>query len=336
MLGAPLAIGSNSQASIPSSERSSALLAFKAGRLAEAVEVCRRGIGRTERKGEQDECWLLRVLLSRCLCFTGDFDGSITVLESTPEAEDVSLETRARILNQRAFGFSRSGNFAAAKAALDAASGLAAKRDSSPLKAEIEINRSSLFFYLAKYDEVETCARAALQIGEEHNLPMIEASACAAMGKSFMYRGRQADAIPWFERALTLYESEKATFYADIMRGELGCCHFALQEYDKAEIYFAGALETSRASGALASLHIDLANMGCLLLTRREFAPAIARFQEALDISRKLGDAISTSKWLQNLAVTYTQMGNPILAKNYQLQAERVKEQVAAARAAAT
>jgi len=319
----------------PSAERSSADLAFREGRLADAADVCQRGIERTHTQGKEDECWLLRILLSRCVSFMGDFPGSVALLETGSVGNGVSVETRARILNQRAFGLSRGGKFSDARAALDEASGLAAECGSAALEAEIEISRSTLFFYLAKYDEVETCARVAFQIAEEENLPMIEGSACAGMGKSAMYRNRQADAIPWFERAMNVYEKEGATFYADIMRGELGCCHFALQEYDKASGYFERALQASRASGALASLHIDLANLGNLHLCRGEFAAAVSHFQEGLEIARSLGDRISVSKWLDNLALAYTSIGNPNLAKNYQLEAERISEQVAAARAAA-
>ncbi len=320
--------------STPSRERSLALLAFRAGRFGQAIEVCRRAIERTQRQGD-DECWRLRIVLSRCLSESGDFAGAIELLESVEFGEGVSVETRARILNQKAFCLSRGGKFAAARQALDQASALTSPDSSQELRGEIEMNRCTLFFYLAEYDEVETCARAALQIGEEEKLPFTEANGCSGIGKSYMYRDRQAEAIPWYERALAICEKEGATFYADAMRSELGCCHLAVKEYEKAEGYFARALKTSRESGALASLHIDLANMGCVHLGRREFAPAIAHFQEALEIARKLGDSISVSKWLGNLALTYTRMGNPMLAKGFQLEAARVSEQVAAARAAA-
>jgi tetratricopeptide (TPR) repeat protein len=257
------------------------------------------------------------------------------VLEGAPITEDLSAETRARVLNQKAFALSRGGNFAGTREALDAASGLASTANSPVLNGEIEINRSTLFFYLGKYDEVETCARKALEIGERQKLPMIEASACAGVGKSYMYRERQADAIPWFERARDLYEKEGATAYAEIMRSELGCCHFALHEDDKAFEYFTRPLRVSRESGALASLHIDLANMGCLHLRRGEFAAAISHFQEALQIARKLGDEISVSKWLRNLALAYSQMGNPALSAGFQKQADDVTKSVETARARA-
>jgi tetratricopeptide (TPR) repeat protein len=312
-----------------------ATAAYERGQFGEAVDLCESGIALAESRGDREECWRLRILLSQCLCLKGEFVGAVGLLEATPISEDVSTEMRVRILNQRGFGLSRSGNFAGAKEALDAAKSLATDAGLPALIAEIEINRSTLFFYLAKYDEVEKCAHSALEIGEELSLPMIEASACAGLGKSYMYRERHSDAIPWFERAMVLYEKEGATAYADIMRSELGCCHFALHEDDKAFEYFTRALLVSRKSGALASLHIDLANIGCLYLRRGEFAAAISHFQEALQIARKLGDEISVTKWLQNLALAYSQMGNPTLSAGFQKQAEEVAKSVEVARARA-
>jgi tetratricopeptide (TPR) repeat protein len=144
-------------------------------------------------------------------------------------------------------------------------------------------------------------------------------------GKSYMYRERQADAISWFQQALAIYEKGSATFYADIMRSELGCCHFALREFDEAFVYFTHSLWASRQSGALASLHIDLANMGCLHLCRGEYTQAISHFQEALQIARQLGDVMSVSKWLSNLALTYSYMGSQALAETHEFEAQKAK-----------
>lgn len=271
---------------MPSDEYRLAVAAYNRGQLREAAGLCERGIACAEAVGDANGQWRLRTLLSKCLCYQGDFARAITLLEAVPLNEEVAVETLTRALNQKAFALSRSGNFLAAKGALYQALGLAATAGSPALQAEIEINRSTLFFYLGKYDEVEACARVALEIGEAENRPMIQASACASMGKSHMYRDRQAEAIPWFGRALTIYEKEGHTAYADIMRSELGCCHFALHDDDKASEYFTHALKVSREAGALASLHIDLANMGALHLRRGEYAAAISHFQEALQIGR--------------------------------------------------
>lgn len=299
--------------------------------------MCERGIERTHAFNEHDECWRLRILLSQCQGYQGQFGPSVAVLEGVPFDEDVSVETRARVLNQKAFALSRTGDLGAAKEDLEGALDLATKESMCPaIIAEIEVTRSMLFFYLAKYDEVENCARAALKIAMKESLPMVGASAYAGIGKSYMYRERHAEAPSWFRQALAIYQKEGATFYADIIRSELGCCHFALREFDEAFTYFAHALSVSRQSGALASLHIDLANMGCLHLCQGEYAPAISHFEEALQIARQLQDVISVSKWLNNLVLAYSYMGNPALTNRYKLEAEKAKQKVAEARAAAS
>jgi len=312
-----------------------ATTAYKLGNLAEAAEICKQAMESADGPRDREELCRLRILLSQCLCAQGHFAEAVAVLEATPHLEEVAVEMSARLLNQKGFALSRAGQFAAAKATLDEALSLASNASSPRVTGEIQINRSTLFFYLAKYGEVETCARAALQIGEQHNLPLIEASGCAGVAKSAMYTDRHAEAIPWFARAMAIYEKEGAGFYANIMRSELGCCHFALHENDKAFDYFTQALKASRESGALASLHIDLANMGALHLRRGEYAAALSHFQEAIEIARKLGDSISIAKWLNNLAQTYSQMGNPTLAKSYELEAAQINESVTTARNAA-
>ena len=101
-----------------SDERPLAIAAYKRGEQRQAVDLCESGIDRAQAQRNHEECWHLRILLSQCLCFLGDFAKSLAVFEATPITEDVSVETRARVLNQKPFGLSRSGDFAEAKEAL--------------------------------------------------------------------------------------------------------------------------------------------------------------------------------------------------------------------------
>jgi tetratricopeptide (TPR) repeat protein len=321
---------------MPDSEFKTARESFRRGELAEAVEICARGIQSAQLRGDAPQLWELRTLLSRCLCAQGHHPEALSLLEPPPLKEEVGPEIRARVLNQRGFAFSQTGNLAATRAAVDEALELASAAGLELLVAEIEMTRCTLFFYLGRYDAVESCARVALKIAQEQHSVFIEACGAAGMGKAAMYRGQHAEAIRWFERAIILFESEGASFYASSMGGEVGCCHFVLHEDDKAQQYFSAALEASERAGALPRYHIDLANMGCLHLRRGECAAAISHFQRALDIARELGDLISTSKWLWNLARAYSYMGNPALSHSFQKQSDDVSRQVDKARAAAS
>src|SRR5579862_3273923 len=138
-----------------------ATTAYKLGNLTEASDICKQAIESVGGQSGHDELCRLRILLSQCLCAQGDFLGAVAVLDATPHIESVAVETRARVLNQKGFALSRAGQFAAAKAALDEALSLASDASSPRVLGEIQINRSTLFFYLGQYGEVETCARAA-------------------------------------------------------------------------------------------------------------------------------------------------------------------------------
>jgi tetratricopeptide (TPR) repeat protein len=321
---------------MPDSEFQAAREGFRRGEIAKAVVICRRGIQSAQSRGDLAQVWELRALLSRCLCTQGHHSEALSLLESLPLKEDVGSETRARVLNQRAFVHSQIGNFAATKAAVDEALALASAAGLELLVAEIEMTRCTLFFYLGNYDAVESCARIALEIAKEQRALFLEACAAAGMGKAAMYRGCQAEAIPWFERAVNLFENEGAGFYASAMRGELGCCHLALHEDDRALELFSQALKSSEEAGALTSYHIDLADVGAVHFRRGQYSEALPYFQKAAEIARKLGDPISTSKWLQNLSLTYARLGDDVLAKTYQFEAERANQTVAKARAAAS
>jgi tetratricopeptide (TPR) repeat protein len=229
----------------------------------------------------------------------------------------------------------QTGRFLEAREELAEALRLAEGCGLDGLVADIQINRGTLFFYLADYDSMEQCARAALAISGKMGTPGVEGSACAGIGKCFRVRQRWDEAIRWYERALLAFTEDGSGFYASWMQSELGCCYLVLREYDRAMQLFSEALKYSQEAGALASQHTDLANIGWVHLSRGEYAAAISDFQQALEIARGLGDEISIGKWLRNLATTYSRMGNPTLSATYEKEAEEVARRVSEARALA-
>jgi len=151
-----------------------------------------------------------------------------------------------------------------------------------------------------------------------------------------MVRQQWAEAIAWYERALSAFDADDSPFYVNRMRGELGCCYFGRGELGKAMLLFSEALRSSETAGALASVYTDHANIGCVYLRRGEYHIALSHFRKALEIARALGDQISTGKWLHNLSLAYKCMGDTMQATSCDLEAERVNQQVAQARAAAS
>ena len=192
----------------------------------------------------------------------------------------------------------------------------------------------TLLFFLADYEGMEDRARAALAVAECHSLARIEAGACSGLGKCAMVKRRFREAIIWYERARVLFAAEGLPIDAMRVQSDEGCCYLGLGELDKAMEIFSEALRSSEITGALAALHIDHANVGCVHLQRGEYEHALCHFQKALEIARKLEDQISMGKWLRNLSLTHKCLGDSLQALTCELEAERINRQVAEARAA--
>jgi|HubBroStandDraft_2_1064218.scaffolds.fasta_scaffold35202_3 tetratricopeptide (TPR) repeat protein len=311
--------------------------AYKLGNIENAASICRAGIAEAQSAKDEVQVLRLRTLLSQCHWVKGEYEAALLLTEPSSSDSPGMLDphTKAQLLNQRGFAFTQLGRFAEAREMLEEALRLAATSGFFQVISHIEINRATLFFYLCDYESVETCGRSALAIAVEFRFAEVEASASAAIGKSLMYRQRWAEAVPWYERSVEVFARNGFDYYAMSMRADLGACHFALYEDEKADRLFTQALQNSRDVGALARYHIDLANMGCLHLRRGEHRAALDHFQEAVDIARKLGDSISTVKWLCNLTLTHSCMGNPDLAAVCENEAMRIQRRVVQARAAA-
>jgi tetratricopeptide (TPR) repeat protein len=273
------------------------------------------------------------VLLSQCYWAKGRVEEALLLPSAPLQSDPTSAEIAARLRNQKGFMLAQTGKFREAREELAEALRLAEECGLDGLVADIQINRGTLFFYLADYDSMEQCARSALAIAEKMGTP--EGSACAGIGKCFRVRQHWDEAIQWYERALLAFTNDGSGFYASWMQSELGCCYLVLREYDRAMQLFSEALKYSQEAGALASQHTDLANIGLVHLSRSEYAAAISDFQKALEIARGLGDEISIGNWLRNLATTYSRMGNPSLSATYQKEAEEVAGRVNEARARA-
>ncbi len=270
-----------------------AIEAYKHGDWVEAARVCEEGIRAAESTGDELQVCRFRLILSQCNWAQGRIKEAF-VLPTPPEAHSLTgLEIAAKLRNQKGFLLAQTGKFLEAKTELEEALSVAGEAGSDVVCAEIQINRGTLFFYLADYDAMLPCGQAVLDIAERNNLRGYEGSACAVIG------------------------------------------YFGLGELDKAMELFSEALRSSEEAGALASVHTDHANIGAVHLRRGRYEIALSHFQKALEIASGLGDQISTGKWLHNLSLTHKCMGDTMQAMTCALEAERVNQEVAHARAAA-
>lgn len=309
--------------------------AFNCGDLKACVDIAARGVREAREQGKEADVWRLRCLLAQCYGVQGRFQEALLCVEEGDEHKPATPDIRVQLMIHRAFYLTQLGNYALAKRTLDEAASLVHAEGKPTQLSEIYVSRMTLFFYLADYDRMEESAHCALVASEGQDAALTEAWAASGVGKSLMVRSRFPEAIKWYERAHSIFVREGSPFHAAQMRSELGCCYYGLGEDERALECFVESLKASLNADGMPGYQINLANIGNIHLRRGEYAAAISSYQQALEIARKLGDQISVSKWLNNLALTYQQMGNLELAERFRTEADQVARKVDAARALA-
>ena len=311
-----------------------ATAALNRGDVTTCIEIATRAISDAVAKSSETDAWWFRCLLAQCLGLQGHFQEALFWIDGDESKLQLDAGFRAQLMIQRAFYLTQIGNYVLAKATLDRVESLAEAGSYPGILSNIQLSKMTLFFYLADYDQMENSARRALLAAGEDRAALTEAWAASGIGKSFMVRSHFEEAIRWYESAHAIFLRENLPFYAAQMRSELGCCYHGIGDDEKALECFSEALKASLDADAMPGYQINLANIGNIHLRRGEYSAAVSRYQEALEIARKLGDTISVSKWLRNLALTYSQMGNPALAASFQRQADMATADVEKARAA--
>ena len=320
---------------MPMGDLEAARAALKRGQYKQCIDICCQGVCDAQARGNETDMWWFRCLSAQSLGMQGRFREALNTVDTENPGEHLEARVRILVLAQRAFYLERIGEYAPAKNLLEQAAKIDCAQPNEELLAEVQLNRMTLFFYLADYDAMEDCARAALVVAQRQLLATIEAGACSGIAKSLMVRGRFQEAIRWYERARMFFTAEGLSVDAIRMGSDLGCCYLGLDELDKAMQLFSEALQCAEASGASACMHHDHANIGCVYLKRGEYGAALSHFQKALEIARDLGDRISIGKWLNNLSLAYERMGDSVQAMTCKVEAELVNQQVTQARTAA-
>jgi tetratricopeptide (TPR) repeat protein len=133
--------------------------AYKQGALDEAILICETEVHAAPFVIDLRLCGF-HVLLSQCYWAKGRVQEAL-LLPSPPSLNDpTNAEIAARLRNQRGFVLAQTGKFLEARQELSEALRLAEGCGLVGLVADIQINRGTLFFYLAQYDSMEQCARA--------------------------------------------------------------------------------------------------------------------------------------------------------------------------------
>jgi len=250
------------------------------------------------------------------------------LLAEAEQDTELSPKARARLKMERAYFLGLQARFEGSKSLFDEVEMLLEQSGSSESIGDLQWRRGLVLHFFGDFQASDCCFRTALESGEKEKNIWVVALGSAGIGKNLMMSGQPGEAIPWFERALTIFESEGSRLHMSAIYSELGVCHFGLENLEKSLEFLVRAEQIDLETGSRSGLQVVLANIGNVYLQRGENFKAISYYQRAVEIARETDDRVSVRKWLKNLSVAYSTLGNAAVSVQFAQQAAAVDREI--------
>jgi CHAT domain-containing protein/Tfp pilus assembly protein PilF len=287
-----------------------------------------KALARAEHTGNVSDVWRFRLLKAEIVIGQRLAEKTLALLDSFgqlpagPEWE----EARARLLLLRGRACYSLKRLPDAEDSLSRAAAAARQAGSESLANEALLRQGVLFIRQAKFERArqafQTVAETAARLHDTYQ----EANALGNMGYDLLTESRHDEAIPWFERAISLFTGLGAGDSTARTHGNLALCYFRLGDYDNARRHFQVAEEWFAKTGSLESQHVWIGNLANLYYETGEYVAAEAANRRALEVARRVPSPVWIARWLDNLAVTSLQLGKLDAAETYSKEAlERMR-----------
>jgi tetratricopeptide (TPR) repeat protein len=263
----------------------------------------------------------LTVLKSHCLSALGNWKEAATVLDSI-EPDRIDQEGRVRLAMHKGYLMGSLARYAECWTLLHTAEKGAQELGAEQLRGEVLWRRGMISIFVREHESAERNLSCALEIARTEKDRQLEALIKAGLAKNLMYQREDVKAIARFQEAQAIFEELGAGFYVATARGEMGTCYLHLGETAKALELLEESAAAFQANGSLSNYQVSLADIGGVYLAQGEYVKAISYYQRALELARQLGDRLSVSKWLRNLADAYLLLGSPAFARKFEVEAD--------------
>jgi CHAT domain-containing protein len=208
-----------------------------------------------------------------------------------------------------------------AEAGLAEAHSLAASIGASALVAEIELRQATLDVQRRDFTQAEAKIRHVLDYAAQHNDRYLRLKAAGNMGYVLLRAFRYEEAIPWFEKVLSLAEELGASDSEPRALSNLGWCSYRLGDLDKALLYYRDAASKFESTGNRYETQNCVGNIASALSDNHEYEAAAANYKRALAIAVSLHDRAFQAQWLNNLARLAIATGDWDAAERYNSEA---------------
>lgn len=274
------------------------------------------------------ERYELRVLKSHCLSALGNWNEAVAVLDSI-ELDNVDQEAQVRLTMHKGYLMGSLARYAECWTLLYKAEKGSQELGTRQLRGEVLWRRGMISIFARQHESAESNLTGAMEIARSQKDRHLEALVTAGLAKNLMYQRAYVRAISQFEDALKIFVELGAGFYSATVGGELGTCYLHLGETAKALELLEGSAAAFQANGSMSNYQVSLADIGGVYFARGQYVKAISYYQRAMELARQLGDRLSVSKWLRNLADAYVRLGSPELASKFEVEAELLGETLA-------
>jgi tetratricopeptide (TPR) repeat protein len=191
-------------------------------------------------------------------------------------------------------------------------------------------------YWVERVAVVQVGLQAAQVLGDKYG----EGAFLNRLGLTYHSLGQMERAIEYHEQALAIgreicaASTEGSPEWAAARRGEgtaldnLGIARRNLGQVERAIEYHQQALAVSREIGDRRGEGTDLGNLGIAYHSLGQVERAIEYYQQALAVSREIGDRRNEGAWLGNLGLAYADLGQVERAIEYYQQALAVSREI--------
>lgn len=161
-----------------------------------------------------------------------------------------------------------------------------------------------------KYDSAYDCYQKAaeLSVGK---YPNVEGSAYNNIGLIYWNRGNYAEALTYYNNALSLFETiQNINLQANTL-SNIGLIYMDLDDPEKSDEYFNRALIKRKELHDDYGISVSLTNLAKSYQMQGNHLEAIALYDSAAILKTKLNDEVGLSNTLYNLSDSYLKLQNP-------------------------
>lgn len=299
----------------------SAEFEMRRGRLSAAQVLAEQGVARTIDAPASEWAWRFRLLVADILTAKLETPRALELLQSPIPDHPNLAAARARQKFLLARVRVSQGDLKGATALVDEALPMASV--DPPLALDIEIVlRSQLLYRSGKWAEAEALLNGAVTRAAAAGDTFRQAMALNNLGMGLVIRNRFDEAVPYFERILSLTDLDGTSIYGAALNNA-GVCYARLGQFERAVALQRRAIAVHE-HGRQRDYLQALGELGSTYLLQDDIAQGIPYLQRALQIAseaRLPGDA---ALWARNLAAASVALGNWDDAARFNEEARRL------------